>query len=175
VYDLTEGAYVALCFVSGADDVPHLAKGMIAPFEVTPSEETPAELPAPDSTITAADFSFPDTALATGEQTVQVVNSGAQNHEFAIVKLDEGVSVDQVKAMFTEEQPTPAPGETPEEQGPPPFLSAGGYGALAPGDDGYMIVDLEPGNYALLCFFPDPNSGGAPHAALGMVGSLTVQ
>jgi len=175
VYDLTEGSYVALCFVSGADDIPHLAKGMIASFEVTPSEETPAEIPAPDSTITAADFSFPDTALATGEQTVQVVNSGAQNHEFTIVKLNEGVTIDQVRAMFAtpDEEPTPLPGETPTDE--PPFTSAGGFGALAPGEDGYMILDLEPGNYALLCFFPDPNQGGAPHAALGMVGSLTVQ
>lgn len=174
VYDLTEGTYVALCFVSGADGVPHLAKGMIAPFEVTAAEETPAEIPAPDSTITAADFSFPDTAIATGEQTIQVVNSGAQTHEYSIVELAEGTTVDQLRAMFTEEQPTPEPGVTPEDEGPPPFTSAGGFGALGPGGDGYMVVNLEPGNYALLCFFPDPATG-APHAALGMVGSLTVQ
>jgi uncharacterized cupredoxin-like copper-binding protein len=174
IYDLTEGTYVALCFVSGDDGVPHLAKGMIAPFEVTAPEGTPAELPPPDSTITLADFSFPDTAIAAGEQTIQVVNSGAQNHEVTVVKLEEGFTVDQLRGMFTEEQPTPVEGETPEDQGPPPFGSAGGYGAIAPGDDGYMILDLEPGNYALLCFFPDPATG-APHAALGMVGSLTVQ
>jgi hypothetical protein len=173
-YDLSEGTHVMLCFVSGEDGIPHVAKGMITSFEVTPAEGTPAEIPAPDSSMTLADFSFPDTAIATGPQTIQVVNSGAQNHEVTVVKLAEGFTVDQLRAMFTEEQPTPAPGETPEEQGPPPFTSAGGYGAIAPGDDGYMILDLEPGNYALLCFFPDPATG-APHAALGMVGSLTVQ
>jgi hypothetical protein len=173
-YDLTEGSYVALCFVSGADNIPHVAKGMLASFEVTPAESTPAQPPAPDSTITAADFSFPDTALGTGQKTVQVVNSGAQNHEFTVVKLNEGTTIDQVRAMFAEQQPTAAPGETPAAQGPPPWTSAGGFGALAPGDDGYMILNLEPGNYGLLCFFPDPATG-APHAALGMVGSLTVQ
>ena len=36
-----------------------------------------------------------------------------------------------------------------------------------------MEVDLPAGNYAFLCFIPDPASG-APHAALGMIGALTI-
>jgi plastocyanin len=37
-----------------------------------------------------------------------------------------------------------------------------------------MDVDLPAGNYAFICFVPDPTSG-APHAALGMIGALTVE
>ena len=33
--NLAPGNYVFLCFVQTADGVPHLAKGMIAPIEVT--------------------------------------------------------------------------------------------------------------------------------------------
>jgi hypothetical protein len=37
-----------------------------------------------------------------------------------------------------------------------------------------MDVDLPAGNYALICFIPDPATGKA-HFELGMLGELTVQ
>jgi hypothetical protein len=37
-----------------------------------------------------------------------------------------------------------------------------------------MDVDLPAGNYAYICFVPDPATG-KPHAQLGMVGALTVK
>ena len=37
-----------------------------------------------------------------------------------------------------------------------------------------MEVDVEAGEYAFICLVPDPASG-RPHAALGMVGGLTVE
>ena len=45
--NLTPGHYVFLCFVQSADGVPHLAKGMIAPLEVTE--------PAVEDDVPAAD------------------------------------------------------------------------------------------------------------------------
>ena len=44
-----------------------------------------------------------------------------------IVKLQEGFTVDMLKALFTEEEPTPEPGVTPEEPGPSAVLIGGGY------------------------------------------------
>ena len=164
--NLAPGAYVFLCFVPAADGVPHLAKGMIAPLEVTePAVE--AEVPAGDSAMTLQDFAFVglDT-LSAGPHTVTVTNTGPQPHEATIVKLADGVAATDLLAMFSSTEAPPA--------GPPPFTTAGGVAGVSAGSTITMDVDLEPGNYAFLCFVPDPASG-APHAALGMIGALTVE
>jgi hypothetical protein len=177
VNDLSEGTHVMLCFVSDANDVPHFASGMITQFEVTAPEGEEPQPPAPDTSLNLAEFQFDgmDTLAAGRAQTVQVINNGQQPHEVGIWKLEEGFTVEQLAAFFSEEEPTPDPSATPEEEGPPPFSSAGGLGAIAASEDGYMVLNLEAGNYALICFIPDPGSGGAPHAALGMLRALTVE
>jgi hypothetical protein len=81
------------------------------------------------------------------------------------VKLNEGTTVEQVVAAFT---------STEQPSGPPPWTSAGGIAGIAPETTAAMEVDVEAGDYALICFIPDPASG-KPHAALGMVGGVTVQ
>ncbi len=174
-HNLDEGTYAMLCFVSGADDVLHLAKGMISELEVTaPAAEQP-EAPTADAQIAAADFAFTgDLTLSAGEQTVQVTNNGPQAHEMEVVKLVEGFTVEQLIASFTEEEPTPDPSATAEEEGPPPFTFSGGLGAIPVSGTGYVLLNLEAGNYALLCFVPD-QATGAPHVALGMVTALTVE
>jgi plastocyanin len=163
--NLEPGAYVFLCFVQSADGIPHLAKGMIAPIQVTEPAVT-AEVPAGDTALTLQDFAFVglDT-LSTGPHTVSVTNAGPQPHEATIVKLADGVAATDLVAMF---QSTAAP------TGPPPFTTAGGVAGVAVGETITMDVDLPAGNYAFLCFVPDPASG-APHAALGMIGALTIE
>ncbi|WP_139227693.1 hypothetical protein [Nocardioides alpinus] len=53
---------------------------------------------------------------------------------------------------------------------PPPFLEAGLLtGTLSPGHSMTVDYDLPPGHYAVICFFPDPNMKGMPHAFMGMV------
>ena len=53
---------------------------------------------------------------------------------------------------------------------PPPFLEAGLItGTLSPGHSMTVDYDLPPGHYAVMCFFPDPNMKGMPHAFMGMV------
>jgi len=162
--DLPAGNYVFLCFVQSADGVPHLAKGMIAQIEVTASTAA-GTIPAGDAALTLEDFAFVglDT-LSAGAHEVAVTNNGLQPHEATIVKLADGVAVADLAAMFTS---TEAP------SGPPPFTTAGGVAGIAPGATVNMTVDLPAGNYAFLCFVPDPASG-APHAALGMIGALTI-
>lgn len=163
--NLKPGQYVFLCFVPAADGVPHLAKGMIARIEVT-APAAAGTVPAGDSTLTLQDFAFVglDT-LSAGPHEVSVTNKGPQPHEARIVKLADGVAAADLAAMFTSTAPP---------SGPPPFTTAGGVAGIAPGETITMSVDLPAGNYAFLCFIPDPASG-APHAALGMIGALTVK
>lgn len=163
--DLTPGQYAFLCFVAGADGVPHLAKGMIAQMEVTEPAST-TEVPTGDTAVTLQDFAFVglDT-LSAGAHTITVTNDGPQPHEATIVKLADGVSAQQLLAAFVA-------GEAPA--GPPPFTGAGGIAGISPGSTATVDVDLPAGDYAFICFVPDPATG-MPHAALGMVGALTVQ
>ena len=163
--NLEPGQYVFLCFVESADGVPHVAKGMIGQLEVTGTAGTEA-LPAGDSELALQDFAFVgDTSMTAGQHTVTVTNKGPQPHEATVVKLNEGVTVDQLREAFTS---TAAPG------GPPPATGAGGVAGIAPNATVSMDLDLQPGNYAYVCFVPDAATG-KPHAALGMIGELTVQ
>ena len=61
-----------------------------------------------------------------------------------------------------------------ERPGPPPvgIKFSGGVGGLFAGGSGLATVNLAPGNYVMVCFIPDDQ--GVPHAAGGMVKSLTV-
>jgi uncharacterized cupredoxin-like copper-binding protein len=162
---LEPGTHIFLCFISGADNIPHLAKGMVAPLEVTPPA-TAGSLPAGDAAVALQDFAFVglDT-LTPGKHTIAVANKGPQPHEAGILKLADGKTVADIVAMFTATTP-PA--------GPPPWTDAGGLSGIAVGATVTMDVDLPAGNYAFICFVPDAATG-KPHAALGMVGGFTVK
>ena len=161
---LQPGAYAFLCFISSADGVPHLAKGMIAPLEVTGTAATTA-LPPADASLTLKDFSFDLNSLTAGKHTIAVKNDGPQPHEATIIKLNDGVTVDTILGMATA---SPAP------TGPPPWTDVGGLTGIAPGTTANVDVDLPAGNYAFICFVPDPATGKA-HFELGMIGPLTIQ
>jgi plastocyanin len=163
--NLEPGQYVFLCFVESPDGVPHLAKGMIAQLEVTGTASSDA-LPPGDGELALQDFAFVgSTTLTAGQHTLTVTNKGPQVHEATVVKLNEGVTVDQLRQAFTSTEPA---------SGPPPFTGAGGVAGISAGTTVSMDLDLQPGNYAYVCFVPD-TATGKPHAALGMIGELTVQ
>jgi plastocyanin len=170
--NLEPGNYAFLCFIAGADGVPHLAKGMIMPLTVT-GTASGGTVPAGDATVVAKDFSFdvPTAVSAGAEHTFTFTNEGPQPHEAGIVKLTGGMTVEQLQGMFTA---SPAPsGEEP--QGPPPFEDYGGIGAIAPGATASLKATLEPGQqYAFICFVPDPATGKA-HAELGMIAAIPTQ
>jgi plastocyanin len=162
--NLPPGQYALLCFVRSPDGVPHFAKGMLAPFEVTGTASTD-ELPAGDAEMTLQDFAFVGlNELDAGEHTISVTNDGPQAHEATLVELAEGVEIGDLIPMFTSTEPPTGP----------PFTSVGGITAIMPNTSATIDVEVEPGNYAWLCFVPDPASG-QPHVVLGMVGALTVE
>jgi len=162
VLDLKAGQYVMLCFVSGADGMPHAAKGMMVPFTVdaTSAGDKPAA-PAADTEVTLQDFSFamPSTIKA-GDHTFKVTNKGPQPHEMTLLKLAPGKTMQDAMAF--------------NGQGQPPFADVGGMGALAPNSSGWVKLHLDPGTYMAVCFVPDPASGKA-HAEMGMMNQFTVE
>lgn len=63
-----------------------------------------------------------------------------------------------------------------EQQGKPKWALSGAQGTDFLSTNGAMNVQLNlpAGTYALMCFFPDPNTG-QPHAAMGMVEMVTLK
>jgi hypothetical protein len=163
VVNLPEGQYVLVCFVESPDGVPHLAKGMVRPLRVTapPVAATP---PTASQTVTLKDFSFESPAtLPAGRSIVRVENAGPQPHEMTVLRIGDGKSLTDVQQFFLS---PPA--------GPPPFQSSGGMQGLGQGGSGFAVLNLQPGNYALVCLIPDPASGKS-HLELGMSASVSVR
>lgn len=170
VVDLQAGDYVLLCFIAGADGIPHVAKGMVEPLTVTaPSTNRPAE-PAALTTVGLNDFAFTGVpaTLSAGRTTLKVTNQGQEPHEMVVLRL-EGINAQQALEILT----APRGGEAPA--GPSPFKDAGGFQAIMPGQSGWSTLNLQAGEYIALCFVPSPANGFAPHFALGMMTSITVQ
>lgn len=163
VVNLPAGEYMGFCFVASPDGKAHVEKGMTAYFTANqPSGTLPAE-PAANGQVTLKDFSIdvPD-SLSSGATTWKVWNNGSQPHELALVKLAEGKMMSDFEAYMQ------------NPSGDPPYISAGGMGALEPGMTGWTNLTLEPGDYLAFCFVPDPSTGKA-HMELGMMKSFTVK
>jgi hypothetical protein len=160
--DLVPGTYVEVCFITDADGVPHLAKGMISVLDVT----GPARpFPTPDTVgrVTLHDFRFDLPNPLHREGTLEVTNDGPQPHEMTIVALGTHTVAEAISYL-----------SATTHSGPPPFTPAGGIGALAPGQTGFVDLHLPAGRYLAICEVPDPKTG-KPHVVLGMATPFTVE
>lgn len=115
------------------------------------------------------DYSFNmNSKINPGKRTMLVENTASQPHEFLLVKLKEGKNggrvlnwLDQAINSKSRELPE-APGE---------FLNG-----VSPREKevvNYITVDLEPGEYCLICPYPDKDDG-KPHFMHGMVKQFSV-
>ena len=111
--------------------------------------------------VTGEDFKFdaPD-VIPAGLTEFRFLNKGPALHHLAIVKLNGGKTVDDLRAALA-------------NPGPPPawVKEFGGPNASVPGEESNATLNLTPGNYALICFV---DIGGPPHFAKGMVRALRV-
>ena len=160
---LEPGTYYVVCFIPSADGVPHVAKGMVQPFEVTESADAPPDLPAVDVTMTAVDFSYESAdELVAGEQVVELDNEGSQGHEITLLEFAEGKGPADLQAFF--DNPT----------GPPPATFFGGPFIGEGLTARWTTPPLAAGrSYFFMCLIPDP-ADGVPHALKGMVLPVTV-
>jgi hypothetical protein len=157
IYDLKDGAYVAMDFGE---------QGPVTTFFQTAGEKSAAAAPEAEVKVQLADFTFvmPD-QIKTGPQTWQIENIGNQWHEMGIVKLNDGVALsDIIAAMSHEEEPA----------GPPPFEEVAFWAPISQGERAWVTLDLEPGVYTIICFLPDLAGSEKSHAEHGMTRQLTV-
>jgi hypothetical protein len=109
--------------------------------------------------VTAVEFTFELAGpVAAGRTSFVVTNEGAQAHYLGVAQLAEGATIDDVLAADDPTGVIAAEWDT--------GLAAAG------GDEEVVTLDLEPGEYAMLCFLPDAD--GTPHAFQGMAVPFTV-
>lgn len=82
-------------------------------------------------------------------------------HFMGMNQVKEGTTVEQVLAAL----------QGPENAAPPEWVLSGEMGTdvIAPHRAMTVDYDLPPGQYVVLCFMPDPNMHGMPHALMGMI------
>lgn len=130
--------------------------------DATPAAGAPADYP--EVLITAVDMAFGMPArMAGGWTRVTLRNAGQSDHHATFMRLGEGKTFADFEAAMAE------PGFTA-------MLAIseaiGGPGSIAPGEESSVILDLTPGQYAVICAIPGPD--GMPHYLMGMASALEV-
>ena len=164
--DLAPGRYALVCFIPSADGKPHVMKGMakelvaIAPTGTAVAQAGTAH---PSTTLTLTDYHFTlSSPLKAGANLVHVRNAAQQGHEVLFVKLAPGKTAHDMAAWVD------------KQQGPPPGTPLGGTTGMDAGAWNDVPLTLVPGEYALLCFWPDAKDG-QPHVAHGMATQFTIR
>jgi uncharacterized cupredoxin-like copper-binding protein len=162
---LDAGDYVMVCVIpSPGETAPHATKGMMGALTVTP-EKNDASAPGADATIRLSDYKFDvSKPLTAGHRVLHVVNDGAQVHEIVMIALAPGKTIADAGRWV----------DTELMKGPPPGKPIGGMSVLAKGRSASFSVDLQPGRYGLICFYPDAKDQKS-HFAHGMSQEITVK
>jgi hypothetical protein len=159
IYNLEVGSYLALG--SAGEGPPQLVEFTVKAGDngaVAPQAEIKAEL---------MDFSFslPDTIQA-GPRLWAISNKGQQWHHMSIIRLNEGITIEQLlELVMAEEAPS----------GPPPAQEMALWEVMSPGVTAWVTIDLPPGDYYVVCFLPDMTANPPmAHISKGMVRTLKV-
>lgn len=163
IIDFEPGRYVIVCPMDQPGGVMHYDQGMVAVIDLE-GEPHAGPMPTADLVISGEDdaegtsywFGDAPETLAGGERLVEFRNNGAELHEFVLVRLAEGMTLDE--AFEAELEGT---------------IWLGGPAPFGPGDRQLMQVDFQPGTYVLLCFWE--NDEAIPHVELGMLSEIVVQ
>ena len=126
--------------------------------------------------VTAEDYAFAgvDESLEAGPVSIELQNEGEEYHELAVIKKKDGTTESFAEILALEDEEA--------QQAKAEF--AGGIAAIAPGGEGWVVLDLAPGEYLVACFLSvgstpekfesDEGAEGAPHFTRGMQRGLTV-
>lgn len=165
VVTLAPGRYVVVCW---ADN--HVKAGMLASLVVTASEGGPsatsaeaadtAGAPAASGEVRLGDFRIVHDSgtYRRGKNVLRVRNTGERPHELTFYRLQSGRTAQDFGVWYA------------TRRGPPPAVPVGGIVTLAPGRDGWVEVDLLPGQYLAACGTPESAPDGVTlHAQMGMV------
>lgn len=168
VIELTPGEWIAW------GDDPTAPQPPVG-ITVTEAEEAAASAPEADATIATFEYGFTiEGDLGAGPRTIAVENVGAQPHFVFMAKTPDGVTMEQVGQILELEMQGATPAPDSGLPNPDEFLDVVGTASQSTGTTLWVPADLEPGQYLVICFFPDIESG-MPHAMEGMYDLITVE
>lgn len=159
ILNLTPGRYLLGCVRGGADGHRHLVTGESRLLTVSGAPSAGRDsAPVMTQEVGMVDFAYvgPERWTA-GTNILRVDNRGQQDHQFRLVRLEPGSTLQQ----WLESE-----GET--------GTGVAGVARMGPGAIAYLPVELIPGTYVAHCLIPDPATG-QPHALMGMVRAITVE
>lgn len=170
--NLTEGTVMAMCYVPDAHGVAHALMGMTAALTVSAPADG-AESPQPDPELAGATVVGAIELSADGYQVpddlppgwYHVRNTDSALHELSLMRLSEPIDDDEVGGLVDDL----ATNETPQVA----VEAVGGMGAISAGFDGYLYLDLAPGEYLAVDFMPDPGEP-RPHMQDGYYATFLV-
>ena len=157
---LDEGTYALVCFFFAAEQQkPHFAAGMLNQLTVT-ADKADDEEPETDGEVTLADgkITLPD--LSKGKGTFKVTASGKEDHDFTLVRIADGKTIDDMIAFvdkFFSDQAKLAD---------MPGAIVGGSSAIKTGQSGFVELDLSPGKYYAICTESESGEDGKEHFRL---------
>ena len=113
-----------------------------------------------DIAIGDRSFTLDETTVSGPDVVLSGINVSGEDHEMLVLRLAPGyTTVDLLRASGP---------DLPRE------ATYIGTATVTAGDEGDLVlVDLEPGEYTLVCLFPDPE--GIPHLSQGMEATFTVE
>jgi uncharacterized cupredoxin-like copper-binding protein len=101
-----------------------------------------------------------------GTVTISLDNTGAEVHEFQLLKVDDGTTFADIQPLL-EEEGAPIPDAVQD--------GGGGVGSVAPGATGSTTQELSEGTWVYFCTFSADAEDAPPHYELGMAGEMTVE
>ncbi len=175
--NLPAGTIMAMCYVPDANGVAHALLGMSTALTVLPSSAVPTtdvDPPGSGSEVAGEEEVVGQIELAEdgyripedpGAGWYHVENTDSSLHELSLMRLGAPVDGDQLDRMVADL----AANETPQVE----LEAIGGMGAIGPGFDAYLHLDLAPGEYLGVDFMPDPGVP-RPHMLDGYYCTLSV-
>jgi hypothetical protein len=132
---------------------------------VAPAEEGEAQTSEiPVITIHTTDYTFTGPEeLPAGRVTIKMINDGPQPHHIQLLRLNDGVTMDQFMAAL----------QVSEFEALPLVSFEGGPGVVPAGGEQTVMMDIPAGQYLLTCFVAD-QTDGLPHMAHGMMQPIVV-
>lgn len=171
------GIYVLLCPVEDSSGTPHFVRGehRTVVVRASPSDASARNAPSATATIRLLDFGFSvDTPMTAGPHTIRATNAGVEGHDLVILKLAQGITLDDVSRTMN---PEAARRTGSSAQPPVPFENlgtlVGGVAVIHSGMEVFFSVTLTPGDYALLCM--TTAGDGRSHIEHGMIQLMTVK
>lgn len=159
---LDPGEYVLFCLIhtpAGA----HNELGMVARLDVA-GEPIATDLPETAHELLISPYGFQLPQDWDGRAPLTVVNALEWAADAEFLRLADGATRDDFLAFMDGSRP-----------GPPPFAVAGGVAGLGSNRSAVVLDPLDPGDYLVVSFSPDPTADMAPQFSTGLLAELAIR